>query len=263
MPRILEASEIDTLNEEVDLQLDVAEQRVPPVTQVVGDLTDGGIINGVRVTPMRDGKVLAMGRAVVRRAWMWNGTESMLPLGWNPAGTRHDGARPYLLKRYCLCCHYAGFRGQQCSECVKKSCSTCRSSSDTQHVQMLSDGRVIKGWIIPAFYLSKEQVPFPSVFYGSINCFLGSCIRREDRGFRTEQDMRLHARSRHGREYQAYQETLTATKEGEMESLRQRIDELMLTQSRLQVTTDGDRVQPGIQSKQRGRRRSTAKKSTD
>ena len=90
----------------------------------------------------------------------------------------------------------------------------------------LPNGSVIRGWIIPCFYLRKEDVPFPARFYGSINCFLGFCARQGGQGFLTEQDMRVHARSRHRMEYQAQVETLAAARTDEMESMRKRLDAL-------------------------------------
>src|SRR3990167_8957125 len=57
------------------------------------DLSDGGVINGARLTPMNNGRPVEKGRAVARRAWTWNGSETVLPLAWNPDGTVHDGGR--------------------------------------------------------------------------------------------------------------------------------------------------------------------------
>ena len=234
-PQVLEASEIDTINEEVDLEMTRAEEESSrpfrPTTgnDRVGDLSDGGMVNGVRVTPMQNGQKQKRGRAVVRRAWMWNGTESMLQLGWNPEGTRHDGARPFLLKRYCLCCHDGGFRGSQCPRCVKQDCSTCAGSTDMSS-RTLPNGMKIRGWLIANFYLRKEDVPFPERFYGPIQCFIPSCLRTGGRGFLTEQDMRMHARSRHRMEYASHMEALQEARVDEMDSLKQQINALMLAQ---------------------------------
>lgn len=218
MPKVLLESDIDPIAEEVDLVLTQAEEeaasrRFAP-TGDAPDLSDGGMVNGARLIPMSGGKKLAQGRATVRRAWMWNGTESMLPLAWNPDGTRHDGGRHYLRKRYCLCCHAGGFIGAQCPSCVKKSCPDCGASSDRKK-------------IISCFYLRKGDVPFPTRFYGSIDCFLPFCIRRDGRGFLTEEDMRIHARSRHRMEYQAHMEVMAARKGDEVAELRRRLDALM------------------------------------
>lgn len=235
MPKVLEAFEIDTANEEVDLQMTRAEEEATqrafsPIShsQQVQDLSDGGMVNGMRVTPMRDGRKITKGRAAVRRAWMWNGTESMLPLGWNPEGTRHDGARPYLLKRHCLCCHVAGFRGPQCPACVKNNCLKCASSTDTWTEQVAMNGRVIRGYIIANFYLSKEQVPFPTNFYGSIDCFLPMCQRRGSLGFLTEDAMRIHAGFKHRFEYRAHLEAEQSSRTSEIDTLKQQINALML-----------------------------------
>ena len=179
------------------------------------DLSDGGRVGQARITPMQAGKKLAKGRPAARRAWMWNGTETLLPLAWNPEGTMHDGARKYLLKRHCLCCHTGGFRGLQCPNCVKSNCDKCNASTDPKK-------------IIPNFYLRKEDVPFPQRFYGSINCFLPTCPRRDSKGFLTEQDMRIHAASRHRMEYRAYMESLTAARADEVQSLREKVDALLM-----------------------------------
>jgi hypothetical protein len=74
-------------------------------------------------------------------------------------------------------------------------------------------------------------VPFKAKFYGSINCFLSTCVRRKDRGFKTEVEMRMHARSRHRMQYQADVETQNAAKTDEVAILRQRLDSLMSFQA--------------------------------
>ncbi len=222
MVKLLEASEVDSMNEEVDATLTDAEETSARGRVARGDsaedLADGGMVGGARITPMREGKKVGKGRANARLGWMWNGSETTLPLGWNPDGTMHNGARPYLLKRHCTCCNQSGFRGTQCPNCVKNQCTRCGSSTD-------------KKKIIPNFYLKKENVPYPTKFYGIINCFLSTCIRRDDRGFRTQEEMRMHARSRHGMEYQAFMETQAAEKADEVTILRQRLDAMMLAQA--------------------------------
>src|SRR3990167_8805700 len=222
MPKLLKQNEVNLIDEEVDIQLTKAEEAAArsmfAPTGTPGDLSDGGRVNGVTLTPMQDGKPVQKGRANARLAWMGSGTETALPLGWNPDGTRHDGARPYLLKRYCLCCNAGGFRGAKCLNCVKNNCTRCNGSSDRKKV-------------IPCFYLKKEDVPFPERFYGPINCFLPMCIRRGDRGFKTEPEMMMHARSRHKMEYQAHVETLAASRTDEVADLRRRLDSFMLAQS--------------------------------
>lgn len=177
------------------------------------DLTDGGVVNGVRVRPARD-KNVTKGRAVARRAWMANGTETLLPLAWDPEGLHHDSAARYFRKRLCLCCQGAGFKGSRCPACVKNDCSRCSGNSNPKV-------------IIPCFYRKREEAPFAAQMYGSIPCFLGSCIRRGDRGFLSDVAMRLHARNRHRLEYQAYTESQAASKTDEVADLRKRVDELM------------------------------------
>ena len=114
----------------------------------------------------------------------------------------------------------------QCPNCVKNGCIQCGGSTDRTKVHALPNGSVIHGWIVPNFYLRKEDVPFPTRFYGPINCFLDFCARRGGQGFLTEQDMRVHARSRHRMEYAAHMETLAAARTDEMESMRKRLDAL-------------------------------------
>ena len=70
-------------------------------------------------------------------------------------------------------------------------------------------------------------MPFPSKFYGSIDCFLVDCVRRGALGFLNETSMRIHARNRHRLEYQAHIETQTAAKADEVTELRNRLDTLM------------------------------------
>ncbi len=218
MVKLLEANQVDIANEEVDAVMTADEEAIARQrfarTENPGDLSDGGMVGGARLTPMQGGRKLERGRPAARMAWMWNGTESVLPLAWNPDGTVHDGARRYILKRHCRCCGLSGFRGMQCPVCVKKQCTRCGGSTDPKKV-------------IPCFYLHKEDVPFPSRFYGSIPCFLTSCIRTGDRGFLTEEEMRMHARSRHRMEYQAYVETKTAARADQVEILQRRVDELL------------------------------------
>ena len=225
MPKVLEASEVDLEQESVDEALTVAEEaqlgellRKASPEDTVSDLSDGGRIGGANLYPTHNGIRQTVGRPTVRRAWMWNGTETMLPLTWNTDGTQHDNARRYLTKRHCLCCNTGGFRtraGQlpQCPNCVKNNCNVCGSSSDPKK-------------IIPSFYLIQEQVPYPTKFFGDIPCFLDECPRRGAKGFLTGQAMRLHATSRHKKQYQAYLEATQADRRDEISRLTARIDKL-------------------------------------
>lgn len=227
MPKVLEETAEDKAIDqmEADLEGEAAPARFSP-NQQAPDLSDGGNINGVKLYPTKDGKRIAQGRANSRRAWMWNGSETTLPLGWNPDGTQHNGARPHLLKMHCICCGQSGFRTQTCPQCSRSGCTKCKSSTD-QTEQKLPNGKVTKGWIIRAFYLSKDAVPFPSKFYGDVDCFLEFCPRRGEHGFKTQEDMRMHARSRHRMEYQAHMEAQAANKTDEVAQLREMVTSLM------------------------------------
>jgi hypothetical protein len=207
MPNVLE---MDTV-EELALDAEAVEEESWRVGSTDGapDLADGGMVNGVRVRPARD-KNVTKGRPAARRAWMANGTETLLPLAWEPDGRTHDSAARYFRKRLCLCCQRGGFKGRQCPDCVKKGCGLCNGSSNPKK-------------IIPCFYRRKEDVPFPIKFYGSIDCFLVSCIRRGSQGFLTTADMRLHARSMHKLEYQAHLEGLEIDKQNEVAVLREEL----------------------------------------
>lgn len=237
MVKLLEATEIDPITEQVEDVMDAAEEAMArkqfAYTPNPGDLSDGGTVNGVRVRPNRD-KNITKGRPAARRAWMWNGTESLLPLAWNPEGNRHDGARHYLLKRHCLCCHSGGFFGRQCKNCVKNNCDRCQSSTDTTTVQTLNGGKTVKGWIIPNFYLKKEDVPFQARFYGNVSCAFDFCPRQGSNGFLTEEAMRVHAAKKHPEEYKARMETLAATKTDQVDRLQRLVDELLARPSVIQ-----------------------------
>ena len=211
MPKVLEIE----ASEELVLESDAIEEeswRVGP-TDGAPDLSDGGMVNGVKVRPARDRKV-TKGRPAARRAYMANGTETLLPLNWDPEGLNQDYGANYFRKRLCLCCNRGGFKGWQCPACVKNDCTRCGGSTDRKKV-------------IPCFYRRLEDAPLRSKVYGSINCFLDSCIRRNTLGFLTEVAMRLHARSRHKLEYQAYTESLAMNKADDVTELRKRLDDLM------------------------------------
>lgn len=251
MVKVLAAGHVDELEEEVDRAMTAAEEAAL-AKEVAGqfkpsgtapDLSDGGNVNGVNIRPMTENGLapsprkaknqpLPEGRPAARRAWSWNGTESLLPLAWNPEGTAHDGARRYLRKRHCLCCHSGGFqmpagRAVQCPNCVKSRCTNCEASTLRRKV-MTPAGFEISWPIIPNFYLRKEDVPFPERFYGDVSCFLSMCTRTGARGFKTEEDMRMHAASRHRMEYAAHLQTSAARERREVDELRRRIDDLML-----------------------------------
>ena len=217
MVKLLEQSEIDPEVAALDEVMTAGEeaQELASFTSdsgEVGDLSDGGRVGRATLYPTRAGKRIMRGRAVARRAWMWDGTESVLPLAWNPEGLKSDEGRAYLRKRHCLCCGDSGFKGQ-CPRCVRGNCSGCAGGTD-------------KKKNIRNFYFNKEEVPFPQKFYGSINCFHPLCIRREGKGFKTEEDMRLHARSRHRMEYASHMETLAERRNTETADLRKELADL-------------------------------------
>ena len=201
MPVLLEDSEIDLEGEALDVTMSEASEMLRAAPVPVDDLRDG-----------KRGNRITKGRAVARRAWMWDGTETVLPIAWNPEGTKQDGGRSYMSKKHCLCCNAGGFRGA-CLKCIRNNCVGCRAGTD-------------KSKIIPNFYLSKEKVPFPQKFYGAINCFQVSCPRKNGMGFKTDEDMRMHARTKHRMEYASRQEALAAIKADETTDLRRRVDEL-------------------------------------
>lgn len=221
MPKLLAETERDLLAEEVDRTLEAAEETAAPTVDfngAFGDLSDGGNVGSARVHPMSAGKRVNQGRATVRRAWMWNGTEAVLPLAWDPEGKNHDGARHYLRKRHCTCCQQGGFASRTCPTCEKRNCSKCNGGTNREN-------------IIPTFYLRLQDVPFPSNVYGSIPCFLPECVRRGAWGFLTEAAMRMHAASRHRMEYRAHLEAARSAESSEVADLRRRLDALMLAQT--------------------------------
>lgn len=143
---------------------------------------------------------------------MWDGTPTVLTLSWNPDGTQHDYGHKYLAKKHCLCCGNSGFK-RHCLKCRKDSCSVCQRATD-------------KSKIIPCFYLKKDDVPYQAKFYGDVNCFLPTCARRNSQGFQTEEDMRMHAMSRHTKQYEAHEAVKQATQTSEMDQMRAQINAL-------------------------------------
>lgn len=240
MPRVLTEQELDPVTEEVNQALDLIEEQQqrpnwrPP--QAYPDLSAGGIIHDrghdVRVTPMADGRKLDQGRPTVRQGWSWNGSESLLPLAWNPEGTRHDGARHYLRKRHCLCCQRSGFSRATCPQCAKNSCARCQGGADRTTENVLGNGKRIQGWIIPNFYLRQDDVPFPANFYGPIDCFLPFCPRRDGKGFKDQEQMIMHASTRHRLEWQAHLQSTRAREQSELETLRAQVAALTVAQLR-------------------------------
>jgi hypothetical protein len=218
MPNILENFETESISDAfTEVVSDAEAQEAMARLQVpveLPDLSNRTQIGDITISPMQDGIPQSKGRANAIRAWMWNGSESLLPLGWDPSGKIHDGARKYWLKRHCLCCHTGGFQGTQCPNCVKSRCPGC-------------NGSTVKGKIIPNFYIRKEDVPFPDRFYGEVNCFLPYCPRRGSMGFTNNQEMRMHAETIHTLEYKAHLDELAANKADELDLLRGQVAALM------------------------------------
>ena len=234
MPRLLEP---DTVEEQDSIE---EESWRLGSTDGTPDLSDGGVVNGVKVRPARD-KTVTRGRAVARMAYNANGTESQLLLAYEPNGKNHDSAAAYFRKRLCLCCRRAGFKGQQCPDCLKRNCSLCNGSRDPKK-------------IIPCFYRRREDAPFAVPIYGAIDCFLVSCVRRGELGFLTETDMRLHARSNHRMEYQAYTESQAASKVDEVAELRKRVDDMMASMARASAQPQPQRTERSEAQKEAARR---------
>jgi hypothetical protein len=204
---ILDAGDVG--NETDELALDADEELIASsLTGIKGDIGSAALF------PRQDGRRVEKGRPSAIRAWMFNGTETLLPLAYDPSGKVHDGARKYLRKRHCLCCHAAGFLDATCKVCIRNRCDKCNGKADP-------------AVIIRCFYLKKEDVPFPVMFYGDVDCFLPFCVRQGQYGFMTSQEMRIHAASIHKMEYQAHIESQQANKNDEIDNLKARLDTLM------------------------------------
>ena len=226
-PKAMTEAEIDPIAEEVDEQMQQSgEEEVVPRHKVdlsgnFGDLSDGGQVGSARVVPVGDSgrvnfdkKMREPGRPTVRNVWMWDGRPSTIPLAYEPSGKRHDGGRKYLLKRHCVICNYTGFYGQVCPQCRK-------------------DSREIAP-PVPAFYLKKEKVPNPQRWFGSVDCFVQTCVRHGKYGFINEVQMREHAMGKHQKEYRAFQDSQQASSTKELSDLREQVNKLLVAQIRPQ-----------------------------
>ena len=226
-----EADALDAAVTDADVQAEEARFAVP--MGPVGDLSRGGRAGQVNVYPNPDrdsrGRLApGQGRATARRAWMWDGTETVLTLGWNPEGTEHNGARPYLAKKHCHCCGFNGFRltakNPGCLQCAKNQCPRCQGGRD-------------KSKVIPLFYLRRDKVPFPRVTKTDVDCCIATCWRRDGNGFKDEPDMRFHARTKHRQEYQSLMESQAAQEHSELQQLRAQVTALTLAQLQIQRPT--------------------------
>ena len=251
MPQVLE--ELNLESDVLDAQMTEAEEAAAHASLAIPagwakdpDLSDGGQFGAVKLTPYVAGRPSEKGRPAARRAWSWTGAESLLPLAWNPDGTIHDGARRYLLKKACICCRKGGIKTAPgkvpvCPQCAKNNCGICRGGTDAVTVNQLKNGKSIKGWLVPNFYLRLADVPFPEHVYGTIDCFLEACQRRGAFGFKTDADMRMHATSRHRVEYRVHQDSLAASKTDEVAELR-------ATGNALLLRLAGPQVAPVVQA---------------
>ena len=220
MPKLLTAAEIDPAVEQIDNDLIEAGENVAlpqhkyDPNAPVGDLSDGGMVGGVRVTPVGasgqvsfDKKRREPGRPNGRQVWSWDGRESVIPLAWDTAGKTHDGGRKYLLKRWCPACNYSGFYGQVCPDCRK------------------AGRRLVP--VLPAYYTKKERVPKPLRFFGKVDCFVPTCVRHGEYGFLDDAQMRQHAMSRHRNEYRAFMDATESRNKTDMASMQQQINTLI------------------------------------
>lgn len=245
MPILLANAETeDQEAEALDIALSDAEvntemERLARAPGEAGDLSYGGRVGEVNVHPNptrnSNGNMVSNGRPNARSAWTWDGTPTTLPLGWNPEGTQHNGARPHLAKKHCHCCGFNGFRITSktpgCPMCTRNNCRNCQGGRD-------------RSKIIPCFYLRQDRVPYPREKDTSVDCFLFSCVRRGGNGFKDEADMRLHGRTKHRQEYQSYLESQRSTEAREVDQLRQQV--AVLTTAVLSQAA-ADRVPPIIQ----------------
>jgi len=149
------------------------------------------------------------GRPAGARAYMWDGSETTIVLAWDIHGKTHDGGRRYLQKKHCLCCGFSGFR-EHCTKCRKETCQRCRSAHD-------------KKQIIPAIYLKESDVPFPQLVYGDVDCFLPSCTRQKDRGFRSLEEMHMHATGRHTAQWAAHKTAQESREASQVTILQQQV----------------------------------------
>lgn len=198
MPKALALDEIDPIAEEVDTaMMESGEAAAIPshkfdASGSFGDLSDGGRVGDVDVRPVGEsGRVnfakREPGRPTVRMVWKYDGTPSTIPIAYDPSGKNHDGGRKYLLKRHCTVCNFNGFTGRVCPACRK-------------------DGREIVP-PQPLYYLRRELVPQPGRYFGAVDCFVPTCVRRGRHGFLDEAQMRQHAMGRHRMEYRAFQDS--------------------------------------------------------
>tara|TARA_Y100000310_G_C20670257_1_gene809884 strand:+ start:769 stop:1539 length:771 start_codon:yes stop_codon:yes gene_type:complete len=118
----------------------------------------------------------------------WNGVPSEVPIAYQPGGS-NPSISLYLRKKHCNSCQANGF--------ILTFCPTCGSQD-----------------VIRFYYSKYEDVPVKTNWYGDILCLCsqfgemqGSCPRDgrerdgQKTGFLSEQQMLMHASSKHPREY--------------------------------------------------------------
>lgn len=239
MVRLLEDREVDLDAESLDNTIVEADDA--DVRESIARL-NGSFMPVENLRDGRRGNRITKGRAVARRAWMWDGTESVIPLAWTPNGLVNDRGQHYLRKLHCVCCNLSG-TWKRCPQCV--NCTRCRGGSD-------------KTALIKCFYLKKKDVPFPKDLYGAVDCFHPSCIRKGSVGFKSQETMRLHARSKHRMEYASFMEAQAAARDTETDSLRHQVDELrsLLLKDRFQPVAEAmveEQPLPKVRRKRRAR----------
>jgi hypothetical protein len=154
----------------------------------------------------------------------WNGSPSEIPIAYQPGGTNPSISR-YLRKKHCNSCGANGF--------ITPFCPTCTSSD-----------------VIQYFYRDFASVPNKINWYGEVPCLCsqfgemtGECprdgriLKDEFTGFLSNQQMLMHATSKHPREYSVWQ-TISAGKPAVAEVDVDKLREGILAQVRAEMGVD-------------------------
>ena len=224
MPLALQDTQSDDAVEEMlEMKVDASRNY--------GDLSNGGRVGNVDLRVAGESgrvsfKEREKGRPTVRNVWLWNGTPSTIPLSFTPDGKTHDSGMRYLMKRHCTVCNFNGFYGQTCPECRKA-------------------GREIAP-PVPCYYLSRAKVPENMQFFGTVDCFVQTCVRKGKHGFLDDAQMRQHAMSRHRQEYRAFQDSQQSRQTAEMDAMRAQLNALLLKQVQPAATVQAERAPEGF-----------------